>query len=123
MAGTGRLDGLVYDRPNMLAELQVFHVLGNIVETADQAQRILQCGDHCPAQGGGRSEPFLLADLNHDPVRDFLNCDGQCGLASGGSARAGTDLDGQIICLAKDLCAQITPIELCQQGLRQVRRI
>jgi len=50
MAGTSRLDCLADDRPNPFVELQVFHILGNIVKSADQAEWILQCRDHRPTE-------------------------------------------------------------------------
>ena len=37
MARTRRLYSLIDDAPNMLAELQILNILGNIIEAADQA--------------------------------------------------------------------------------------
>ena len=65
VTGASRLNRLVDDRPNMFGELQVFYILSNIVEAADQAKGILQSGNDCPAERSCGAEPFLLSNLNH----------------------------------------------------------
>jgi hypothetical protein len=76
------LRGTFHRLPNGFGELQILEVLGDIVDAAQQRERIFQCGQRAPAQAGGGAHPGLLAQFDHHAIGRVFNCDGQRGLSA-----------------------------------------
>jgi hypothetical protein len=111
---------LINDPPDFVVELHAFNVLCEIVQSAEQAEGISQRGNGCMTQAGRDAEPGLLTHLDHDPVFDRLDVDGQCGLSAGHCAAAGGDLDSHFVVVPQDLRVHVAAVELRHQGVGDV---
>ena len=103
--------------PHSLAQLQVGHVLGDVIKPRKQVPRIHQGGDRRGSERRRRSEPFLLPEADQYPIRGLLKGDRYGGLASGGRTRTSGNLECNVLALLKHLGTQIPPIELTQKRL------
>ena len=54
--------------PDSSRELERGQVLGQVVEAAQEAHGLAQCGERCPSEAGGDAEPILLTDADMNPI-------------------------------------------------------
>lgn len=106
--------------PDTVIDLKVFDILGNIVKTAEQAERILKRRKRAHAQAGRHTQPGLLPQFDHDALFQGLDGYGHGGLPARHSIGPGTDLNNDPIALSQCLRAHVSVIELAQQGLRNI---
>lgn len=109
-ASAGRCPG--NDLPHVFAELQVFDILGQVVQAADQAERVSKRGERCLPEAGRYAEPGLLSELDHDPVCHLLDRDRESGLSTGGRAGMRANLNSHFITFAESLGVKIPTVEL-----------
>jgi uncharacterized protein YraI len=65
----------------------------------------------------GHTHPCLFSDVDHDPVLDTLDGNGQCGLPARLRPCSRSDLDGKFGCLSNCLSVEIATIKFSHQGL------
>jgi hypothetical protein len=70
--GTERTGSAVYHFPNIVNQLHIFDILGNIIEPVKKIQRIMQRGYGGNTQAGSDSKPGLLTDRYRDAISDVL---------------------------------------------------
>ena len=99
------------DYPGLVCELHVFDVLGEVIQPAQQAERIPQGRNRSMPQARYYTQPGLLPDLYQDSVLDTLQVDRQRGLPAGGGASAGGDLDSHLILGSQNLGVHVAAVE------------
>ncbi len=120
VAGASGLNFPGDGRPDLLVQLQVLDVLGDIVQATKQVQWIHERRDGALSQAGGHAHPLLLADLHRHAVFDRLDVHSQRGLPAGARPLAGCDLHGEMVAFAQYLCPQVALVEFCQQCLGDI---
>ena len=108
--------------PHIFAELDVFDILCEIVQSAEQAEWIAKRGYGCLTQTRRHSQPGLLTQIHHDPILHFLDGDGECRLPAGHGTHAGCHLDRHFLLIADHLGVQVAAVKFSHQGLRDVVR-
>ena len=122
--GSAQVDnGPVDHVPDPVGELDVFDILGQVVEPAEQAERVAQGREGRLPEACGHAQPGLLADLQHHAVLHGLNVDRHGGVPAGAGAHAGGDLDGHFILCAQDLGVQVAAVEFRHQGVGDIVRL
>lgn len=105
MACAGSSGGLLYHLPDSLAELEIFHILCEIVQATKQVERVAKHREGCPTKGSCHAKPLLLTNPDQYTIRCFLNSHRQGGLATGSRAGPSSDLDSHAIALSQGLCS------------------
>jgi len=108
--------------PYIFTELYVFDVLREIIQPAEQAERIPERGYGSMTQACRHSQPGLLPQIHHDPILHVLDVDGECGLSARHGAHAGRNLYCHSLLIANHLCMQVSAIKFSHQGLSNVVR-
>lgn len=111
---------LVDHPPGFLTKLDAFDILGDIVQPAEQTERVAQDRKCSMSQACSDSQPCLLADFHHHPILHGLDVDSQCGLPAGPGSHPGGDLDGYPVPGAKDLCMHIAAVEFAHECMSDV---
>lgn len=109
-------DGL----PHLFVEVKVFDILGDVIQPAQQIQRVASDGQECGAQAGGNPQPGLLTQVNDDPIFMVLNRDAERRSSAGLRVLAAGDLYD---CLAIDASLsgyKIAAVKTTKQDFRQV---
>jgi hypothetical protein len=111
---------VVYCSPHLFLQLHVFDILCEIIQPSQQTKRISEGRNGGLPEACRHAQPSLLADLDHDPIFNALDRNGQRGLPAGLCSHARDDLDCQIVGLSNCLGTQVAPIEFSHQGLDNV---
>jgi len=106
--------------PDFFVDLQVFNVLGKIVQPTEQVPGVHQGGDNRLAHTGSYTQPGLLADGDHDTVFNLLDLHGYRGFSAAGGTRAGRNLHIHFTAVSNNLGSQIAAVKISQDGLGYV---
>ncbi len=122
MGSPKRRDGLVYQLPNSVAELDAFQILRQIIQPAQQTKWIPQRRPRRLTEARRNPQPSLLAQLDHDPILGFLNVDCERGLPAGHGTHVRGDLHCHFVLCADGLRVQVAAVEFRHQGMGNVAR-
>jgi len=106
--------------PYFLAQLHIFYILSEIVQSSEQAEGIAQRRDGCLTQAGSHSQPGLLTQLHHNAIFNFFDVDGQRSVPTRHHPHARCNLHSDLVLVAYYLCVHIPTVKLCDQGVGHV---
>jgi len=111
MGSAGAGCGLGYGLPDAFAELQTLDILGQIIQSADQAERVAKHRNRRLPEAGCYAEPGLLSKIDHNAICHLLNSDRDSGLPARYRSWTCPNLDSQLVALAKNLCPHVALVE------------
>lgn len=122
LVGTCLVGDRIDDLPDILGELQIFDILGDIVQPPQQVERISQCKQGGDTQTGGGSKQCLIAYLDIYSVFKGFHLNTESGLSSGDGLCMGGDLNNQFIAGPVLLNTKITAVEIGDQSAGDICR-
>lgn len=123
MGRAERRDSSINYFPYFLAQLHVLDILRQIVQPAEQAQRIAKRRPGCLTETRRDPKPGLLAHFRHDAIFNLLDVDRQRGLPARHCIRARCDLHRNFVFPADHLRVHIPAVELRHQGMGNIVRV
>ena len=106
--------------PHTVTELQVFEILGQIIQPPQQRKWIAKDRERRMTQTRGHAQPGLLADLDQNAIVMALDINRQRGLPAGLCAMPCGDLDCELIDVPNDLGMQVAAVEFRHERLCNV---
>lgn len=110
------------DVPHVFAKLDIFNVLGEIVQSTEQAKGIAECCKGSVAEAGCQTQPGLPAQFDHNAIFNFLDADSESGLSARHGSRPCSDLDRHVIGLPNHLRIHVAAVEFCHQSAGDIIR-
>jgi hypothetical protein len=120
MSRSGSARSIIDHFPDFIAELQVFDILGDVVQPSDQHKGIAHCEQSGNAQVGGYSQPGLIPNLHSYAILDGLQDYAQSRLTPRHWPSGGADLNRNFLAAAHLLHLQIPAIEMGHQAASQI---
>ncbi len=75
MGSAHRFCDLIDHIPNPIIQRQVLDILGDVIQAADQVERVPPGGEQGSAKAGGDPQPVLFADLDCHTIFELLQGD------------------------------------------------
>lgn len=120
MTGSKRLAGFINHSPDLVSQLEIFNILGDIIQPAKKVERVAERGESRKPEAGSYAKPGLLSQLDDHAIRRILKHHAQGSLPARSPLVRCCDLDRDLRAVANLLHPQVSSIEMCNQALGKV---
>jgi hypothetical protein len=115
IGGPARCHRAIDDIPHVFAELDIFNVLGEIIQSTEQVKGVAERCQRSVAEAGCQAQPGLPAQFDHNAIFNFMDADRESSLSARQGSCPCSDLDCHIIELPNPLRIHVAAVEFCHQ--------